>query len=288
MKRSILKLILILVPLGLIASGISIFLSAHSLTVSRYEVTTPLLTDTVRIVQLTDLHNSEFGEHNQRLVQKVAEQAPDLIAITGDLLNSNVQRLDIAQELIAQLAALAPVYVSYGNHEIMYQDAYGTDLRALYSASGATVLEYEWAELCVKGQSIRLGGIYGYCMPAHYLDIGGADEAECAFLSAFQDTEAYTVLLCHMPYSWIVHDSLEAWEIDCVLCGHVHGGQIRFPFLGGLWAPDQGWFPGRESGLYRSEDGSRVMLLSRGLGNTDRLPRMNNLPEILVLNLLPA
>lgn len=93
--------------------------------------------------------------------------------------------------------------------------------------------------------------------------------------------DAYKILLCHLPFCWIVTNILNSWEEDLVLCGHVLGGQVRFPWIRGLWAPDQGWF-----GLYWSEDGTKMMALSRGLGNTDRYPRFNNIQEILVLNLL--
>jgi len=267
---------------------ISFFLSAYALSASKYFVSCPVFSDSLRIVQLTDLHNSEFGAHNRRLIRKVAAQGPDLILITGDLLNLNEKRTDIATDLIAQLSQLAPVYVSYGNHEAIHEQKYDSDLRRLYTDAGATVLDYEWTEIIVKGQKIRLGGIYGYCLPAKYRENGPERAAECDFVEAFQDTEDCTILMCHMPYSWINHDSLNSWDVDLVLCGHVHGGQVRIPFVGGLWAPDQGWFPGRECGLYFSEDGSKTMVLSRGLGNTDKLPRFNNIPEILVLDLLPG
>lgn len=125
-------------------------------------------------------------------------------------------------------------------------------------------------------------------MPAKYLDSGEARQHETRFMEAFQNTELPKILMCHMPYSWIVQGSLDSWDVDVVLCGHVHGGQVRIPWVGGLWAPDQGWFPGRECGLYWSKDGSRVMVLSRGLGNTDRYPRFNNIPEISVLELIPV
>lgn len=268
--------------------AISALASADALCVERYTASTDKLTAPIRIVQLTDLHNSEFGDGNSRLVRKVARQEPDLILITGDLLNLSEERTDIAEELITGLCEIAPVYVSYGNHEVGYEGNYGADLQTVYTAAGATVLEFDWEDVEVNGQILRLGGLYGYCLPEKYEETGEARKNECDYLRDFQDTERYTVLLCHMPVSWIQYGSLESWNVDCVLSGHVHGGQVRLPWIGGLWAPDQGWFPGRECGLYWSEDGRRVMVLSRGLGNTERLPRLNNVPEVLVLDLLPA
>lgn len=282
------KAITVIVFLILLMSFASVLLSLYGLTVSRYEITSPRLSGRVRIVQLTDLHNSVFGTQNKRLVKKAAAQEPDLILITGDLLNQNEERTDIAEELISELAPVAPVYVSYGNHEALYEKNYGIDLGEIYSAVGAKVLDHDWADLNVNGQSIRLGGIYGYCLPEKYTETVEARDGETAFLKAFLDTDAYKILMCHMPYCWLEKESLDDWDADCVLCGHVHGGQMRFPGIGGLWAPDQGWFPGIVSGLYPSEDGNRVMVLSRGLGNKDKLPRFNNIPELVVLDLVPG
>lgn len=269
-------------------SLISLVLSAHALTISQYSLAYPNLTAPIRIVQLTDLHNSEFGENNKKLIEKVAAREPDLILITGDLLNQNEERTDIAETLISGLAGIAPVFVSFGNHERGYESRYGADIRAVYEAAGAAVLEYDWMDLELKGQTIRLGGIYGYCLPAKYASTGEARPRETEFLAAFQDTVDLTVLMCHMPVCWIINGSLDEWDVDLVLSGHSHGGQARFPLIGGLWAPDQGWFPGRMSGLYQSSDGTKTMVLSRGLGNTEGLPRFNNIPEVLVLDLLPA
>ena len=283
-KGRILSALLILAALV----ALSLILSTYGLVVSRYEITSDIISAPIRIVQLTDLHNSEFGENNTRLIEKVAAQEPDLILITGDLLNQNEERTDVAETLISGLAGIAPVYVSFGNHERGYESRYGADIRAVYEAAGAAVLEYDWMDLELKGQTIRLGGIYGYCLPAKYASTGEARPRETEFLAAFQDTVDLTVLMCHMPVCWIINGSLDEWDVDLVFSGHSHGGQARFPLIGGLWAPDQGWFPGRMSGLYRSSDGTKTMVLSRGLGNTEGLPRFNNIPEVLVLDLLPA
>lgn len=99
--------------------GISLSTSSHALTTTHYNLPSSTISS-LRIVQLTDLHNSEFGENNARLVSIVRDQSPDLILLTGDLLNSDEQRTDIATDLIAQLCDIAPVYFSNGNHEIEY------------------------------------------------------------------------------------------------------------------------------------------------------------------------
>ena len=287
-KRIVLVTVIGLLVLLAGFTAYELYHSAHGLTVTQYELSSEKLSDSVRVVQLTDLHNSTFGENNTELAAKVAEQQPDLIVITGDLLNSDEEDTDIATGTISRLCTIAPVYVSYGNHEVQYETTYHTDLTALYEQAGATVLEYKYQDITVKGQSIRLGGIYGYCTPEEYLKTKEADEEECAFLRTFQQTDQYTILLTHMPFTWIYNDGISKWDIDCVLTGHTHGGQVRIPFIGGLYAPDAGWFPGREKGIYASGDQKKVMILSSGLGNNERLPRFNNVPEIVVTDLSPA
>ena len=272
----------------LAAAAFSLYISAHGLTVTHYSLTSPKLTAPIRIVQLTDLHNSVFGENNKRLTDKVSAQAPDLILITGDLLNQNEERTDIAEGLISAMSGIAPVYVSFGNHEAGFAERFGVDIRQIYTDAGAEVLEYAWQEVPVKGQIVTIGGIYAYCLPKRVRESERHDPLEYSFLTAFSEIDGYSILMCHMPVSWLLYGSLEDWDIDCVLAGHSHGGQVRFPLVGGLWAPDQGWFPGRMSGVYRSKDGTRALVLSRGLGNTDKLPRFNNIPEILVLDLMPG
>ena len=281
-RRGLLALAVIL----LAGAGISLWRSKYALEVTRASFPWPG-TETVRIVQLTDLHNSVFGKDNEKLVQTVAGEDPDLILITGDLVDQNSASSETAVSLVRKLAAIAPVYISYGNHEAGFDRRYGADLAEEYEAAGAEVLDFAWQEITVRGEKIRLGGIFGYCLPEKYLRTNEADERECAFLKEFQDTEEFTLLMAHMPACWIVNGGISAWNVDLVLAGHVHGGQIRLPFIGGLYAPDQGWFPGEEAGFYWSDDGERAMFLSRGLGSTEKIPRFWNVPEVVSLTLAP-
>jgi predicted MPP superfamily phosphohydrolase len=286
MQKKKRRLIVAALILGLTALSVllSLLLSACAVSVSKYEINSAKLGTKLRIAHLSDLHNSTFGKDNSRLIKKVAAQEPDLIVITGDLLNGGESDTETAVKLVGQLCRTAPVYISFGNHEKDHQKSFGTDLKTLFEAAGAVVLDSEWRDITVNGQSLRIGGIYGYCLPP---DMQEAREVESRFLKDFSDTESCKILLCHMPVSWIEYGSLDSWDVDLVLCGHAHGGQARLPFAGGLWAPDQGWFPGRECGLYRSKDGKRVMELSRGLGNAEWLPRLNNTPEIVMLDIAP-
>ncbi len=271
----------------LAASAASLYCSMHGLSVSYYQLSSAKLTSSIRIVQLTDLHNNVFGSDNERLIEKVKEQEPDLILITGDLLNEDEERTDIAADLIKALSECVPVYVSYGNHEKGHELRFDSDLKKLYSDAGAVVLEFEWQDITIHEQALRIGGLYGYCLSERLVENVPQRAVENKFLKEFQDTDSYRILMCHMPVAWIEMRSLEDWDMDCVLCGHSHGGQVRFPVIGGLWAPDQDWFPGKEAGIYYSSDQSKAMVLSRGLGSTEKIPRFNNIPEILVLDLNP-
>lgn len=264
-----------------------IIISKYGLTVTKYKTVTDRVSTPLRIVQITDLHNSEFGVDNNRLVQIINKQMPDLILVTGDLLNSDSKVTDIATNLLLRLSEIAPVYVSLGNHEIEYAEKYAIDIKNLYESTGVTVLDKQYEDIAVNDQKIRLGGIYGYCVPDRYLETGEANLEECNFLKDFQNTNYYSVLMCHMPVCWIENSGIDEWDIDLILAGHAHGGQIRIPFIGGLRAPDQGWFPGQERGLYYSSDSSKVMVLSRGLGSRELIPRFNNIPEIVVVDVMP-
>lgn len=268
--------------------AVSLYQSRYSPAVSRYTLYSPKLQNSVRIVLLSDLHDAQFGDNNSNLIGLVAEQRPDIICFAGDVLNYRNNDTSISVNIIGELSQIAPLYVSLGNHEIMYDSLYDADIKAEYENAGAIVAEQSFFDIELNGNPVRIGGIFGYCLPEKYLPTGEAKRSEADYLNSLMDTDAYTVLLCHMPYTWLVHNGVEAWKLDCVLCGHVHGGQLIIPFIGGAYAPDQGFFPGRLWGLYPSEDGERAMVLTRGLGNTENIPRFNNRPEVLVLDLLSA
>ena len=275
--------IVILLMFGMLV----LYISKYGLTTSHYEVTTDKITSPIRIVQLTDLHNSVFGNDNERLISEVSKQSPDIIVLTGDILNSDEENAAIAVDVIEKFTDVASVYVSYGNHEKDHEMLWGTDLKTAFERAGAHMLEFSYEDIEIDGQPLRLGGLYGYCTPAKYLETKEANPEECAFLEEFQSTENYSILLTHMPFAWIVNDGISEWNIDCVFTGHDHGGLIRIPLIGGLYAPDQGLFPGKDCGLYYSKDKEKVMVLSRGLGKSGRIPRFNNVPEIVVVDVLP-
>ena len=265
--------------------GVEFYRSNRTLEVSNYTVSDERIRAPVRMVVLADLHNREFGAGNEALLNMVRQQSPDVICCPGDFVIDEDENINVARELIAGLVEIAPVYFSMGNHEVHHQMNFPVDFQKIFESCGATVLEYEYEDICVNGQELRIGGTYGYCIPEKDIDNSRYNFKHTDFLKEFMDTEQFTLLLAHMPYTWLELDGLEEWDIDLVYSGHAHGGIIRIPGLGGVHAPLQGLFPGELQGVYTSADEKRNMILTRGLGNSTIIPRINNVPEVMVVDL---
>lgn len=259
---------------------VSLILSQKCLIVRQYTYRNPKIAAPIRAVQLTDLHNYQYGRDNQRLIAKIQKQKPDVIFMTGDMLNEDEDRTDILLHLVREACAIAPVYFSLGNHEVGYEKTYGEgDLTEQLEAAGAVVLEKEYVDTKIAGQEVRIGGAYGYLLPEDW-----EDGSEQRFLEAFVQADRLKILLSHVPEGLLLWKSMEYWDVDLVFSGHVHGGQVRVPFVGGLFDPEEGFFPTYTRGMFSCGNGT--MILSAGLGSSRGIPRVNNLPEIVVCDIV--
>lgn len=250
-----------------------------ALEVTRIEVSSealPASFDGFRIAHVSDLHNAEFGEDNAQLLAMLRELEPDIIAITGDLVDSRRTNLDAALTFVREAVKIAPCYYVTGNHEARISDF--PQLESGLKAAGVTVLRNETVTLEREGEIIRIIGMEDYSMYDYVI-------AEDSIANILEDVEklpadGYTILLCHRPELCTRFSSM---GYELMLSGHAHGGQIRIPFVGGLVAPDQGFFPKYDAGLYNVEDMSLVV--SRGLGNSIIPLRVNNRPEVVLITL---
>ena len=245
------------------------------LTVTEYTVSShrlPEAFDGYKIVQLSDLHTMEFGENNQRLVKKVAAQNPNLIALTGDYIES-ADDLPIVATLVAQLSEIAPVYFTSGNHD--WASKAIPALRNTIAENGGTYLSNEYRLLEHNGQSIVLAGVED---PNSNADMPRADEVVKAAADAYPDS--YILLLAHRNDFPVKYPDLPC---DIVFTGHGHGGVFRLPFVGGLVGTDLKLFPKYDAGVF--ESGQYSMVVSRGLGGAPFYPRLLNNPEIVCVTL---
>lgn len=275
-KHRIISYIVIVILIGVFLFAVDLILSQKYISVTRYRYQNPEIKQSFKIVDLTDLHNFQYGDENCRLINKVKNESPDVIFLTGDMLNADEERTDILMNLIQQLVNIAPVYASLGNHEIEYMQLSGNrNLIAQMEEAGVTVLDKKYIDIEIKNQKVRLGGIYGYVLSSD-----DKEDPEHTFMEKFQDTDRFKILLSHMPEGLLLWKSMEYWDVDLVFSGHVHGGQMRIPFVGGLYDPEEGFFPTYTKGMY--ECGNGTMVLSAGLGSSRGIPRVNNLPELVV------
>lgn len=252
--------------------------SDKALTIREFQIKNediPLEFNGFRIVQVSDLHNATFGNNNNKLLEMIKETKPDVIAITGDIVDSRRTNKDVALSFLKEALLIAPVYYVTGNHEsrITQSESFIDEMKNL----GAVVLENESITLSREGCCITLCGISDPAFEADYLF---GDEAAVTerLLASLGNPEKFNILLSHRPEFFDIYVN---HGFSLVLSGHAHGGQLRLPFIGGLIAPGQGLFPEYDSGIYEKDGTS--MIVSRGLGNSIIPLRLFNRPEIITV-----
>lgn len=226
------------------------------------------------IVQISDLHNARFGKEQARLLKAVAEQEPDIIAVTGDLVDSSHTDLNIAMEFMKQAVRIAPVYYVTGNHEGWLGATYG-ELEKRLEEAGVFVLNNTMYSGQFEGMDLNIAGVHDPDMPGNNIVL-----AKQVIPELTADAEGYTILLSHRPE---LFDTYAESNINLVLSGHYHGGQFRIPFIGGVIAPGAGLFPDYTEGTFTKS--GTTMVVSRGLGNSVIPVRINNRPEVVVVRL---
>ena len=255
-----------------------LFDSSFRIVTTEYELfydNLPSSFDGYRIVVLSDIHAAVFGDSNERLVACVREARPDIIAITGDFTDGSgkltkTTQLAIAEALIADLIPIAPVYYVTGNHE--WDEGGIWELLSIMEDNGVNVLRNRYVRIESGSDSFILAGTDDPNGPA---DMMKPNELVGNIRNAYG--EDFVVLLEHRNTRL---NLLSELGVDLVLCGHAHGGIIRFPFTDGLIGPERDWLPTYTSGVYTI--GGTDMVVSRGIGNHTGWPRFLNNPHIVV------
>lgn len=276
------KWFFIYIPAVIIALFVFLHAENNSIGITTYRISSEKLPegfDTYRIVQLSDLQSKMFGRDQRPLIRKVEKLRPDLIVVTGDLADANHYNEEASLQMMAGVAKIAPVYFARGNHEFATKGYAELEVKLL--EAGVHVLQNQLEPLPLGDGVIRLVGVDDPIF--NKKEDGDVAKMVSHLEQAFQDNEhpeAYTILLSHRPELFHVYAE---YGIDLSLTGHAHGGQFRVPFLGGVYSPEQGFWPNYSEGLHQSGDYS--LIVNRGLGNSTFPQRIFNRPEIVLVEL---
>ena len=265
--------------------------NVNTLEVTKYVVENkkvPKEFDGYNIVQISDLHSKLFGENNKKLRQKIKSLNPDIVVVTGDLIDGENNNYNVALDFMKEISKLYRVYYIIGNHEQKslikkYKDEYKDYFNKLHQIDFVN-LDNNKVEI-VKGDSnINLYGLtVPYSCYKYLFDNQETTSIDIDFLEeklGKVDREQFNILLAHTPFYF---DEYEKWGADLTLCGHVHGGIVRLPLVGGLLSPDRKFFPKYDLGEYTKN--KSTMIVSKGLGGSKVLIRVNCKPEIVNIKL---
>lgn len=268
-----------------VSAGAFFYFEQNSIEASRFEVYSknlPKAADGLKIVQLSDLHNKKFGRENCRLISEIDKLSPDIILLTGDMVSHKIPDLDGYISFVKKLCKHYPVYYVNGNHECSDMSrAQKEKLDSEMKYSGAVCVDNRTAVFEFRGERINICGLcYDACFYRGVRQFRYGWKAfnigEMNRLLPKKSEDNFTVLLAHNPLDF---DTYAEWGADISFGGHVHGGLIRLPKIGGILSPERRLFPKYKEGVYEID--GRFLAVSRGLGEI----RLFNRPEIVCVSL---
>ena len=272
MQRTAKHVILITIALFFVLS------SCTTIATRTYDIKTSLLEEqsNITIVLISDLHNSIYGNDQSILINKIRDANPDLIALSGDIID-NTDAIIGTQLLLEGISGIAPIFFVAGNHE------YGTGqiqrIQEELISYGVQILSDAYVKIEIGNNTIIAAGINDPAKYYHERPPYTLNEVMEIRFRELDEIPLFKILITHRPE---LIESYKNYSFDLVLAGHTHGGQVRLPFINGLYAPNQGWFPKYAGGLYQLEN--VTLIVSRGLSlSHPRLPRMFNPPELVII-----
>ena len=273
-KRLLLLPVLFLV-LAAVFLAYQISLNRHFET-TYYHLESEKVDTSLKVIVLSDLHSMEYGEGNRELIEAIREEDPDLIAMIGDMVNQDDEEFTVTRHLCRELKEIAPVYYTLGNHEgtLMYGKMDSVALDEMLKEDGVIVLINQSVEFEKEGATVHLAGIA--------TDTDGYKKWAKGKMEGFWEEDGYKIVLSHFPS--LYYSQLKDADFDLAFAGHYHGGLIRIPGKGGFYHPEGGFFPQYAGGKYDLENGT--LIVSRGIGGHGKIPRINNRPELVVVDFL--
>lgn len=282
MKEMIFKIILIISICLCMIIGYFIYISYYKVNITDYEISSAKINNDVNIVMIADVHDYHCKIKDQ-IIDRIQQLKPDIILCVGDIIDNNSSDDKSTIEFLESLTEIADVYFSLGNHELEYPES--KQLIENINNIGIKVLDKEYQDIEVNGNVIRIGGMYDYAFSQETGDIDQETMKSDVynFLTEMKQTSSFQLMMAHRPDSFIFGKAYK-WDFDLVVSGHYHGGQLILPYVGGLYAPELGWFPEVDYGHYKLED--MDMIVTRGISSSDEtFPRFNNPPEIVSITL---
>lgn len=282
-------IILIITLIILVVFFTFTLISHFRLDITNYIIKNAKITRDFKIVQLSDLHSREFGNDNKKIIDYIEKENPDIIVMTGDMVNAKNGDIAYLEKFINSLKEICKIYYVMGNREFRYNEEEFNKLVNMLEKNNIKVLNNNSDTIKIAGSEINIYGLnYNSRNIEKYYEFrrGSMYNKKYEIKNKLEDVfsiidkDKYNILLTHSPNAFKKYAS---FGFDLIISGHIHGGVIRLPFAGGLLSPNATFFPKYDAGLFYEEES--IMCVSRGMGYGSLPFRILNNPEIVVINL---